>query len=354
MKNLICFVTAAVLLLVGDTAFAQAPTYAPYGAWRGRIRYVEGPWRTRSTIHWGNGITPVGAQVLIQGLTSAENVLTNPDFLSKLSGLRDAEADKEAEARDADIRTAIEDIHARNVDIRKHLNEKVLERWNLKPTEVEPLVSSLQSPEELNPSTSETAPDLIAEIEKIARDINEQGATLKEKHVIPALDYARFLEQAAVGNLLLSDQQRAWLKTLIDYAQEVGNAFNAQPSAAAHSDPVEAMNSLASLVGDLKKGHQAISQKSADYRRNGKKLGELARGDKDLESVAENAVNEAAEVDKWLDLWKPPQSIPVDAFKDVKLAEAAGAEATPVEATPVEATPVETAPVETVPDSAHE
>lgn len=65
--------------------YAQGPSFQPYGAWRGRIRYVEGPHRTKQRIHWGSGITPTGGQVLMHGLTVAGDVFTNPDFLSKLA-----------------------------------------------------------------------------------------------------------------------------------------------------------------------------------------------------------------------------------------------------------------------------
>ncbi len=203
MKNLICFVTAAVLLIVGDTASAQAPTYAPYGAWRGRIRYVEGPWRTRSTIHWGNGITPVGGQVLIQGLTSAENVLTNPDFLSKLSGLRDAEANKAAEARSAEITSTIGDIRAQNAEIAK-LNQSVLTRWGLEPTKLEAVVQASQPPSPFDPNADEAPSALTDKIKAISARISPLVDTSK-KQLEQALRDAESLAQTA-DKLTLSDQ----------------------------------------------------------------------------------------------------------------------------------------------------
>ena len=116
MRKPICVILAVICIANGSTVSAQAPTFAPYGAWRGRIRYVEGPWRTRSTIRWGNGITPTGGQVVMHGLTSAENILTDPEVLKKLmsGGQRDAESIAKAEANNAAIHTAILELRIRN------------------------------------------------------------------------------------------------------------------------------------------------------------------------------------------------------------------------------------------------
>ncbi len=99
------------------TARGEAPRYEPYGAWRGRIRYVEGPRRTRTHIRWGNGITPVGGQVLMHFATVAGNVATNENFLNTVApGLRNAEVD-------ADLVAAVNGLGTTNDELLKSLNE---------------------------------------------------------------------------------------------------------------------------------------------------------------------------------------------------------------------------------------
>jgi hypothetical protein len=88
------------LVALPAECFAQPPMYEPYGAWRGRIRYHEGPFGgVRTRIHWGGGITPVGGQVLMHLGTVAGNVFTNPNTLGALAGAaggaRNAEVDPE-------------------------------------------------------------------------------------------------------------------------------------------------------------------------------------------------------------------------------------------------------------------
>ena len=124
---LLAFLTADVLVQ------AQVPTYQPYGAWRGRIHYVKGPFRTRSTIRWGNGITPVGGQVLMHGLTTAGNIFTNPDFLNALNN---DGSQRETNKANLILRSDIEELQKQNAAIRQLLNDEVLEPWGLEKTEV--------------------------------------------------------------------------------------------------------------------------------------------------------------------------------------------------------------------------
>lgn len=63
-----------VSTFVTQGAFGDPPQIAPYGAWRGRMRYVEGPHKVKERVRWGNGITPVGGQVLMQGIAVAGEV----------------------------------------------------------------------------------------------------------------------------------------------------------------------------------------------------------------------------------------------------------------------------------------
>lgn len=88
MWKQLCFVVVFVNILASGCmdAVADVPEFQPYGAVRGRIRYVEGPFRTKTRIHWGNGLTEVGGQVLMHGLTVAGNVFTNPNTLGALVG----------------------------------------------------------------------------------------------------------------------------------------------------------------------------------------------------------------------------------------------------------------------------
>lgn len=88
MRKRSCLVALVASLLAGCcmVAVADVPEFQPYGAWRGRIRYVEGPFRTKTRIHWGNGVTEVGGQVLMHGLTVAGDVFTNPNTLGALVG----------------------------------------------------------------------------------------------------------------------------------------------------------------------------------------------------------------------------------------------------------------------------
>ena len=55
-------------LLLPETASAQ------YGAWRGRTMTRDGLFRVTRT-HWGNGITPTGASVLIPLIEAAPGII---------------------------------------------------------------------------------------------------------------------------------------------------------------------------------------------------------------------------------------------------------------------------------------
>jgi hypothetical protein len=88
----------AALCMTWDAVADAAPLYEPYGSWRGRIRYVQGPFRTRTRIRWGNGITPIGGQVLGQGIAMFGQVMTNPNFLNFLSGVIPSTKGSEEEA----------------------------------------------------------------------------------------------------------------------------------------------------------------------------------------------------------------------------------------------------------------
>lgn len=70
-----CLLICGVL---SSMAAAQGPPiYQPYGAWRGKIRYVDHQNGIRTRIKWGNGITPTGGQVLGQLITVAGQVASD-------------------------------------------------------------------------------------------------------------------------------------------------------------------------------------------------------------------------------------------------------------------------------------
>ncbi len=77
-----CCALGGLMLLTADSLCAN-DAFVPYGAWRGNIRYVRGPFRTKETMRWGNGITPTGGMVLMHGLTVAGNVFAGAGAFSK-------------------------------------------------------------------------------------------------------------------------------------------------------------------------------------------------------------------------------------------------------------------------------
>ena len=101
-------VFCACAILVGEVS-AQ-PTYQPYGAWRGHIRYVEGPHRTKEKIRWGGGLTPTGGAVLVQGFQSAQAVLTDPNVAGALLRQSDAEHRGAFEAKLSELRSTNEQM----------------------------------------------------------------------------------------------------------------------------------------------------------------------------------------------------------------------------------------------------
>lgn len=107
-----------VVMGLGSKALAQPP--APYGAWRGKIHYVEGPYRTRMHVRWGGGITPVGGQVLMHLGTVAGNVATSPDFWGGMGGLPGPARDA---APSPALLAAVADVQAQSPALFAGLNE---------------------------------------------------------------------------------------------------------------------------------------------------------------------------------------------------------------------------------------
>jgi hypothetical protein len=158
------FVTLLVVGLAAP-AVADAPVYAPYGAWRGRIRYVEGPWRTRSFIRWGAGITPTGGQVLMHGFDAAQAVLTSPDFWSQVIGTKDAEL----ASRESELTGQVAAIQLTNAALRSDLDQ-LLHALEITP---EPVVSPVATPQ---PSFSVRFDEFVT----LFVSLNKQGRALLE------------------------------------------------------------------------------------------------------------------------------------------------------------------------------
>ncbi len=220
MRKPIQVVLAIAVLACSAAASAQVPTFAPYGAWRGRIRYVEGPWRTRSTIHWGNGVTPTGGQVIMHGLTAAENVLTNPDFLSKVlsGGLRDAEAVAKAEAKNAEIQAAILDIRTRNQTI-ANLNAPVLMAWDLEPTKLTPLVAEVPEGDSLDAPTELSVPELYDSYMELGKTIAKLPGSIRAS-ASKASVYGQAVESRG-ASWGLNEEQLESVKQFNDFVRRV-------------------------------------------------------------------------------------------------------------------------------------
>jgi hypothetical protein len=207
----------AIVTVSGELANATPPSFAPYGASRGRIRYVEGPWRTRSTIHWGNGITPTGGQVLISGMQVAGEVLTSESFWSGAIG-RDSE--KEAASAEA-LRKNIDAIATANSTMRNELN-KTLEELGLEPSK--PVVSETAT---LTP-TAELPPDLsqlLTEHREAILELQNKNKLLATSLPEVLRDGKQILEAGDDLQPKLSDEQLAFIRTRHEFFTSVANAY---------------------------------------------------------------------------------------------------------------------------------
>ncbi len=266
MRTPICAVLFAVLALC-ETASAQPPVYQPYGAWRGRIRYVEGPWRTRTTIHWGNGVTPTGGQVLIHGLTAAENVLTNEGFQRTMTGFRDAEAIKRSEANFKMIDKALEDMTARNGTIRKSLQDPIpelsdkslLEAWDLTPTKVTSLTleATDDGPHVDRSRKFDELKEKMAELETIAIKLNESASKV--------VSYSEFVG-GKHDELGLTAEEEEFLDQLNTFAKNVDGDLEIEEEndvPVLHRAPTDALQELIleyKNLENLRKSHRKIAE----------------------------------------------------------------------------------------------
>jgi hypothetical protein len=122
-------VLAAFSLIIGTSARAEGPSFAPYGAWRGKVRYVAGPHRVKERVRWGNGVTPVGGQVLIQGFASAADVFSG------------RQAFDDASARDSSTHSSILGAYGRLLNAQQQTLDKLnktRDKLELQPLEFLP------------------------------------------------------------------------------------------------------------------------------------------------------------------------------------------------------------------------
>lgn len=306
MNKPILFLLVLVIVSACETVSAQIPTYAPYGAWRGRIRYVQGPFRTRSTIHWGNGITPTGGQVLMTGMTTAGNVLTNPDFLDKITSLRDAEADKAGN----EISTTVNRIRAINADLRKNLNETVLSKVGLDPSPLE-LSDNSSLTTDPGPPQDGSVEDLHA---RVAANVRELGNLANEirSGAPEAVLYGEFL-QSNIENLGLNEEQVESLVKLTAFARVVFTATDAEDSSQTEfGTPVVALEQFLVKLHDLSKNCARAKEMSSQLQGSSKKLLDIV----ELPSVR-RAVEFAEHVSKIAAKWGEPPSIPKTMFENI-------------------------------------
>lgn len=76
--RLVVALAAALAVLAADTAvLAEQPFfyYPAYGSSRGKIRYVDGVFRNKQRIRWGNGVTDNGVQVMQDFFAAAGQIL---------------------------------------------------------------------------------------------------------------------------------------------------------------------------------------------------------------------------------------------------------------------------------------
>jgi hypothetical protein len=238
--------SACVLLLCLD-AIAAAQSIVPSNAWRGRVRRVEGPFRTVERAHWGSGITPVGGQVLIQGLNVAGSVLTNPDFLSNVLRPRDAEPLGESEAG-----RLIREIETRNSELDSSISA-LLGKIGGVP------VRSDSSPVTNGQGSGEI--QLEALMNK-SRELSKLGqAALAE--LLPALAqvYSMALQiDRDQGGLGLSDEFRSALGQRIAFLNQVAMVLGVGAPGAAEA------KATAETVATLDRELGALAQRVAAYR----------------------------------------------------------------------------------------
>jgi hypothetical protein len=171
---------------VTSVTLAEPPIYEPYGAWRGRIKYVEGPRRTRTHIRWGNGITPVGGQVLMHLATVAGEVATNENVLNAVTG------------REAEINADI----VRDVAKANEMNKGMLDKLNAIRTRTDIGLPAIEfrSTTNLEVSESSGAPEVGGssgkEAELARKKWNERKKAVEDRQtqllilVVPAAETA--------------------------------------------------------------------------------------------------------------------------------------------------------------------
>lgn len=240
---------AAVIAALASAAAAQPPIYEPYGAWRGRIRYVEGPRRVRTRIHWGSGITPVGGQVLMHLATVAGDVATDPNFLSAVAG-RDSELDPA-------LVQAIDAVDLRNDSLRSELN-RVLVQQGL--ALVPDFVSSAANlPATVAPGTPATpqVTTIVPSANQIRARINQLAPQIKN---LRQDSFVNVQQAIKIGDALAAGLTEPQKRTLDDLRNNVGKMGVVSGLQSPPPVPVVDMPTAAKFDEHAKRAMEALAQ----------------------------------------------------------------------------------------------
>ncbi|MCE9527458.1 MAG: hypothetical protein K8R36_15555 [Planctomycetales bacterium] len=119
----------ALLLMVGADVVAQAEQpffyYPAYGSSRGKIRYVDGVFRNKQKIHWGNGVTNNGVMVMHDAFAAAAQII--PAVITHKDA-EQSDAEKRAATRDAESAAAGDREEQAKADSILKRNQELLER----------------------------------------------------------------------------------------------------------------------------------------------------------------------------------------------------------------------------------
>jgi hypothetical protein len=265
----------------------------------------------------------------MHGLSSAESVLTDPNFLSNLGKLL-ATRDAEAEASNEEIRKAIADVRASNKVMRVSLNETVLKPLGIEPTSALEVSSGTPDGDDAADVESRSVEQLYTDVMADLERLKALGGRVYGG-VSEVVLYGDFLEEN-LSLLGLSAEQQQVLKRLNQFAQSVMAATNAMRSqesvteearvalglyAAKMQDLIGACNDAKKVAGDLKEESASLRSKvSVDFV-------------KDAEALADNVLAMASK-------WGEVPELEADAFEMTQQPEASPAMEEPAMAEPAE------------------
>jgi hypothetical protein len=245
----------------------------------------------------------------MHGLTAAESVLTNPDFLSKVlsGGLRDAEAVREAEQRNVRIDAALGEIRAMNDKIAEK-NQSLLDAWGLKATEIESLTTGTlaDGPGTDAPAGSEAFDAFTQQM----ADLGELAAEIKYS-ASRVLTYGQFVLSKR-DELQLTAPQEETLNSLNQFAQRIVASLDVPV------DQVELEHEAAEAARQTVKEFQWLVARCAEAKTQSAALMQRAQQLLD-EGIDETVVREArdfaADVVKTIATWGQPPSVAESLFE---------------------------------------